>query len=112
MYDPVKAIFNVTDITELTVTTPVVCYTAPNAWSYVHKVHLSNTSTLAIQVTIEVRRGGTSYVWCLEDLGAKSCQDYVMDFELSDGDEIRVTAATANEITAFVVVSEARGRSA
>jgi hypothetical protein len=114
MFDPIKALLNIVEFTSLTTTSATTCYTAPNKWAYVHMVNIANPSVSAIQVTIEVYRAVdvTSYVWCLQDVAAKSCVELVMDFGLEDGDEIRATAATANEIDIAVVVSEGRGRSA
>lgn len=113
MFDHVKTIYNVVEFTILTTTTRTTCYTSPNDWTQLHKVHVSNNSASAVTVTIEIYRASdtTYYEWCSgKSIAGNTCEDFVMDFELEDGDRVAVTASVADDIHVSTVVSEGRGR--
>ena len=114
MFDVNPIIFNRWVPTTLTLTSEVTLYTAPNPWTNVHKVHVSNSSASIVTVTVSVYdlAGTALYHWCsVKDVPANDCIDMEMDFQLEEGDEIRATAGAANDLDVIVVLSEGRGRS-
>lgn len=112
-YDPIKAIFNRAAFSALSPTSEVTIYTADNPWSYVHKVHICNTTGSAATISIRVydAAGTTLYEWVAgKSVAANDVLDLVMDFQLEEGDEIRAQQSAIDTFDIAVVVAEGRGR--
>lgn len=114
MLDQVKYLVPRAEFTDLTTTTETTIYTAPDVWTYLHKLHVSNVTGSAATITVSIYDDSetTLFSWVTtKSVPANDLMDFELDFQLAEGDEVRVQAGTADALEVALTFTEQGGRS-